>query len=87
MYLVKERRKAAIKRKKQQAVNARLKLEDMIKEKPLVVEEVKVETIEIENIEVEKDLSGSERDQNPEKNKSLIVELDESHIINSKTVN
>jgi diguanylate cyclase (GGDEF)-like protein/putative nucleotidyltransferase with HDIG domain len=102
MYLVKERRKAATRRKKQQEVKARRELEEMIREKPAMAEEVKIENVEveevkienveveevkIENIEVEKTASAPDKTQKPEDDQSLIVELDESHIINSKTVN
>ena len=78
MYAVKDRRK----RKKQQEADAQRKLEELREEKPI---EVNVEEIEpIEEVDVEVEPIDVEVEAVEDDRESILVELDETHVIKSK---
>ncbi|MGI8670499.1 MAG: diguanylate cyclase [Aridibacter sp.] len=79
MYAVKEKRKEFNKKKNQKAIESRRRLQKIISEDPLPIKEVSAE-----RDRVRKD---NKFDTEETKEQTLIVELDESHIISTNSVN
>jgi diguanylate cyclase (GGDEF)-like protein len=79
MYAVKEKRKEFNKKKNQKAIESRRRLQKIISEEPAPIKEVSAERDQVRKV--------NKIDTEETKEQTLIVELDESHIISTNSVN